>query len=86
MAEQSERKPTNEDGVQDSWPVRGRLYVSVLVHSLYGWSHIEGIHLILETEAVKAVELNSVAYTYGQDHLLQIRQNSSYERHQIRIQ
>lgn len=42
------RLPTNEEAVQYPWPVRWRLYVSVLIHSLDWRSHIEGIHLILQ--------------------------------------
>lgn len=42
------RLPTDEEAVQYPWPVRWRLYVSVLVHSLDWRSHIEGIHLILQ--------------------------------------
>lgn len=45
--------PTNEDGVENPGPVGGRLYVSVLVHSLYGRSHVEGIHLILQKKKKK---------------------------------
>lgn len=42
--------PTNQDGVENPRPVRWRLYVSVLVHSLDGRSHVEGIHLKLGEE------------------------------------
>lgn len=42
------RRPTDKDGIQDPRSVRGRLYVPVLVHGLYGWSHVEGIHFALE--------------------------------------
>lgn len=49
-------KPTYEDAVENPRPVRGGLYVSVLVHSLNWWSHIEGTHLILETQTGRALE------------------------------
>lgn len=47
--------PTNEDGVKNPGPVRGRLYVSVLVHSLNGRRHVEGIHLILQKKKEEEV-------------------------------